>query len=528
MFHKEDDLDKELMFKKCPEKVADPRLVPGDESECNSCIQQALDETGKSSQFKCSMCNPKSQSVSKNSNPIQKLLSIKSDGEIQDLTAIIHLLKSRINELDARINRQNTKNELKNYTEFLRSDIEIIAESAIEYIRKFRDELTEKVNIYERECIENIEKKVDHSRAKFESLSCEIENFNAQWCTYLDGFKLNSDDVRGAIKSANRYLNELECEELNHKRIKYNDHMLKFREEPQENINSKILGEIYHTRRIYLDTSFVDLLEVSKLKLAPVRIDFVTMEQLKSGNYLLLYYSNQNLMTNVALLDRTTYRPLKEIVNLFTGRFDNLLTCECDNRVYACFVVNFQNRIVCLDASESLTESRSISLDSPINSISVNGANLFAWTSIGSKMFILTKDLELVRTIQLNVRHPHEPFYLPKFITKMKCDDENFYLIDFDSNLIIMNLNGLMVCKFRLDFADFFVSRTELARAVCYDSENKSISHLDLNDKGRPIKVKKFKDQLPDDLQLTNISSYNDQLILYSNFEKNYYFFLNK
>lgn len=215
---------------------------------------------------------------------------------------------------------------------------------------------------------------------------------------------------------------------------------------------------------------------------------------------------------------------LKESELITNRRFDALFTCKNRNKLFICIVVNFENTVKCLD--EELNPFGSLTIDdSPINSLAANSAQLLAWSSIGSKIYSFSyqPEFSLLRTIQLNVQRPNEPFYLPRFVCRMQLDERRFYLLDYDYNLILMDLEGRVTSRFKINSNNFLL--TDESVLVVMDRVNSRLVYFDISS-GLPIKERKLQTNLMnDDLVAVNSSQFGE-LYFFSHSDKSIYIYL--
>lgn len=224
--------------------------------------------------------------------------------------------------------------------------------------------------------------------------------------------------------------------------------------------------------------------------------------------------------------------------DLTRTRFDVIFTSRHLNTLFTCLVVNFNNLIQSFD--ERLEPVASINVaDSPINSFASNSTHLFAWSSIGSKIYSFAHDdLRLVRTVSLNVLRPDQPFYMPRFVNRMLVDERHLYLVDCSSHVTLMSLDGNIVQqrRFKLDTLDgcqcgLFTSspQAEESRLVAFDRENARLVTYDPSS-GERVGERKLSGTgvnaiTPDDLTLVNVTSLGE-LFMLSALENAFYVFL--
>jgi hypothetical protein len=278
---------KQLCCHLCSSRFEDPRLLPCGETLCNKCIRNRCENNGD---FRCVFCE-KTHQVSDELLPenklIQKLTSnLRSNSKIatkdvDELKLTLSNIERRCRELKD-ITEKNSIVEIRNYTDFLRNEIDVITESMSQYVYKFNKELVEKVDSYERECIENIKNSSDGFK-EFHRLLFDVENFAKYCLSNLDELK----DTRASIETGKEHLKRLQVEEVKQKRVKFNHKMLKFKENPTR-FNSSLIGELFYSTKIGpVNNQFISSIDLKSI-LAYQSIDHICVERLENENIALV------------------------------------------------------------------------------------------------------------------------------------------------------------------------------------------------------------------------------------------------
>lgn len=236
---------------------------------------------------------------------------------------------------------------------------------------------------------------------------------------------------------------------------------------------------------------------------------------------------------------------------LSARRLDAVFTSHYQNTVYACLVVNFESSIHAFDGNKNnntldTLASTTIAAHSPINSFASNSTQILAWSSIGSKIHSFSHtDLRPLRTIALNALRPDLPFYMPRFVCHMHVDERHLYLLDYDSNVCVMTLEGDLVRRFEIAnnsetvlYSDTSSDRSKSSMSssssqvtiIAYDLEKCRLVYYDINS-GKQVGERKLGvgglvGVLPGDLALVNCSNLSGELFMLSSSEKSIYVFL--
>lgn len=158
----EDEISRELACRKCKRTFNDPRLLPCGETMCQRCIQEQLVQDNHGRSLTCLFCNETHTIVDElpENKLIHKLIDIKSSASsssslsasnvcckelTNDLNDVLVSLERRCRELKY-ISAASYLAEIRNYSEFIQNDIEIVTQSMLEYVNRFHDELIEQVS----------------------------------------------------------------------------------------------------------------------------------------------------------------------------------------------------------------------------------------------------------------------------------------------------------------------------------------------------------------------------------------------
>lgn len=246
MFYPEDCIKSLLKCPECNKTFNDPRLLPCGESFCNECIVTIVkqDQTG----LECKYCNM-FHLVPSNGFPVNQRLYLMTKETAFEVFRgeAIENLKEKINEIKVKIenltnNKQNGAMRIKDHCDFIRSEVDLAAESAICEINKLRDGLLGQIFEYEQNCLKNLEE----NSKRIEKLETIIEtnnDFLLKWNKKIKEYNLTDEDAKEANTLANISLEEIETVEKWLKETQFNGNQIELKER-YKFINSDLLGQI--------------------------------------------------------------------------------------------------------------------------------------------------------------------------------------------------------------------------------------------------------------------------------------------
>lgn len=237
MFYEESDINEVLTCPKCNQRYIDPRVLPCGESICFKCISNIDKES--SNVIKCTYCSNfhyiPTEGFPKNIK-LCKIIEKKSNEVYRGKAA--QTLKCDLNEMSVKIKFLNNDLEmgieqLKEYCDIIRKDIEQVKENIVQTIEKYHDEFIKKINMYQDASVENLMKESE-SRVYTYKLINETKYFIERWGSYLKKPFIDDVQITSASLQAKKYIVDLEKEIAQSQRNYLNENLLKF----YKNLNS--------------------------------------------------------------------------------------------------------------------------------------------------------------------------------------------------------------------------------------------------------------------------------------------------
>jgi hypothetical protein len=203
---------------------------------CFKCINLIINKFDLESKYECSLCQrfvefPLKKDFPTN-NQLLKLLSEKANNELKFQMNLLEVKSQDLNEAFV-----NGVRKIKNFCDFMRNDIDVITESTIDLIYKYRDQFEKEVNMYESETLDAFENKKDE-KSNLEHLINSVDEFYKQINEEKNSIDLG--DRLKRIKLAQCLEQKLKIERENLDNLIFNGKILQFNENPR--LNSTILG----------------------------------------------------------------------------------------------------------------------------------------------------------------------------------------------------------------------------------------------------------------------------------------------
>lgn len=234
-FH-EEILD-ELTCPRCKQLFVDPRITPCYKTMCINCVEELKTTSNEMECFFCHQIHhiPEETGLTVNDH-LSKILHKKPRriyrGEaIEQLKISLDKLTHLTNELE--FNLRNSALTVTEHCSHVRNQIDWFAEEKINEINTLRNEYISKINDYERECVENMEKKLEI----FELNINESRDFIKRSKSYLIEDDVNDHTVKQKHSDALKLEDYMQKKLASLKCIQFNGHQLSF--EPNLLLNMK-------------------------------------------------------------------------------------------------------------------------------------------------------------------------------------------------------------------------------------------------------------------------------------------------
>lgn len=182
-------VEEELICPRCKKIFDDPRITPCSETICINCIEQLKTNDNE---IDCFFCGDKhkipQEDGFKPNTHLSKILSkqplkIYQGKNFEELKVSLETLAKVTDQLES--NMKISSLTVNEYCSNIRNQIDICAEEKINDINTIRDEYIAKLNEYEKECVQNLDAKLDifkknitHAREFIKKCKDSVRNNN--------------------------------------------------------------------------------------------------------------------------------------------------------------------------------------------------------------------------------------------------------------------------------------------------------------------------------------------------------------
>ncbi len=398
----------------------------------------------------------------------------------------------------------------------IRNDVDLVTESWIESIQKYRDEFLKKIEVYEQECLVNYENfsKNDKSIPSFLE---EANVFHEKWTEYLEQFTIDKSEVTKASDEAKILLENLETKRKDLKCKIFNGKLLKF-EIDERKVTSQIVGKFKYQNLGKLN--FDQLTEARLLSLKNKLTDFnsrfkIAVEFFQNGTFIIGHQTSTNNVNMVAL-DKSgnVLRQKNSIIPIpnTSSLVYNLKLVKLSNRLALYiwyFNINFGHRFCLVSYDENSNLKTKIFLDYPVNGFAAFADFLYLLSIQNGINKLSIYDSNLENTRNIGQKQPNSPFFFPMTLTKLAVNENNFFILDNNNEIKLMNRNdGLIVSSFKIKSNDFSIYLDQ--HILSYDGQAKKLYSFSFSGK---LENEHMLDSLTENNQLIGIS--DDEFIFY-------------
>jgi hypothetical protein len=518
MYYDSKSVDTLLTCQYCLKRFDTPRLlIPCGNTICTRCLAMKFEcsdlNSDTADELYCSVCNEKHPKLSSIQDyPVQKqmhsLLKLEaktvSRGLLYENTySLINRLESKLSDLKE--NTSNKTRKISDYCEYLRDEIDVNCESAIEEIRKSREAMFDKIKAYEKQCLEVLACSglaTDCNEANEELIGFLNENLvfvkaiKSQLETntniddrVLDGLYKKSKDI---FKNLSLFENKLNYTIFNGRFYFINEASACFSNEIERILDKRCLN-------ILLDVNRLDRLNSFNLKYcfksdlhiedSSYLIHHIEIAPLDESDLVLVvqYY---NSMTNLFGTHLLVYKLVTS--NRQTTGFDfNLKKVLFSDNVKFELLATHENLVVCLFSNSNSTYRLSVfdggclDLVKQINILDYVPKSM----SISSKQIYLLSNIEpLVHCYDLDLNevnrfgqctNPNELFYMSNawylFVNQKKLFFTNHYNTSIN---VLSEVDGKLLKKIDINFDNSNILVDTLSRFLIFNRLKKKLSVL--------------------------------------------------
>ena len=493
MFYEKEEISELLICAKCKLTFNEPCALPCGENICKTCIDGLFDP--KTNGIVCHFCS-EFHAVPKDGLPasmiILKLLTKKSSEVYRNKT--VESLKSYLNEINSAtenlvqiINRSEFS--IKEYCDFVRHDVQLVTDSAYEYIDKFREKFMSEIEVYERNCLSNSDKLFREKQFSPEFVTREMNEFIEEQIKYLRKFLIDDTKVEQALDKAKLLKKQLDVKSMQVKSQLFNGKKLVF-EENTAVLESNILGKLSLNYLERPETCEFDTLQHLDLDKIVTNMQTFHSIHLIGGEKFNLFYSDVNGYLSQARFDRdgknVTYKKLYSERSKRISGISVFVSCKREKDIFCFFSFNETNKnyheswneyneynsvhmdqLNYLKAIGPMKETQTMQIDFNLSCLASNKMNIFGTEE--SSICVFDSDLEFIKTIDSTNR-----------IKKLEASDDRLFVLDNYKQLTIIKLSD-ETSERKLAFAyDNLIYHLD-SFIVSFDNQSNNLIWYDMN-----------------------------------------------
>jgi hypothetical protein len=476
MFFEEMQISDKLKCPVCKKLCYDPRLLPCGKCVCQQCIEYQLsDENNNYSNdsFNCIRCN-EVHKVPKNGFAVCEMIADLLKEKPREIfrCKAIEQLKQDLEEIHQNIEiikqKMGKRNEnIAEYCNFMRSEIQVKTDSVIEDIKRSKEELIYEVDKYEMDCNENFSNNIIYQQ-KIKSIVEDNEKFYKDLDIYLKKPIIEEDEIKEIIEMAQSKKDSIKLEITNLDAEVFNQKMPKFSQNINE-IKSCLIGTLnFKPMKLFDFSNFINKFEF-KAKLPDYKANahneiFI----LDNGNFIVIYQNK---------FDFIQFASFNKSVELIKTKSQNIrslnLCCTYkhgNNLIYNSFEDGYYFLKI---MDENLNIIKEIGID--CYSVCADSKNIIC---LNTKNTLDIYDWDLNKVGNVGQNQPHLPFYIGKVKQIDVCDNKYFFRSS-DEIRIIDAQSGLVIHKIPSKTKQFLINEEHELVVVC--SETNKITIYDLN-----------------------------------------------
>lgn len=469
MFYREEDIDEAFICPICNLKFNDPRILPCGNTICQECVELIFQNYKKL--FICVICNQSHPYTNNTQFPknraLNRLISkqakeVYRNKLVKEFKTALDLLKIKLDDLkEAKINHSEN---IREYCETVRYEIEIAAECAILEIHKNRDMLLNKVNSYENQFLENLNKYQNQSDKK--KFIKKADEFYGSFDTIFKNTRIDEERVSQNLIPAKNLIKEVE-NEIEFLKSHMNVNSMKFVVNNKSNEPESLLGTL-EIEKFYEPNVCVNLKKHFETHGNTQDMTKTFISRLNNGDFIIAQkISNQNV-----ILFRINHK--NKVVNTTNVLIEN--DFQITNNGIRIFLKIDDNILKSFDNNLKILKERKISkIENSI--LASNSSYIFVITNKFINVFF-TKNLNYILCLNLNKMNSNLPFYVPFKISEAKVYDEKFFFFSKSSLKIIDCFEGNLVNEISIKAQSFSISN---GRIIFLDESSNRFVFYDIN-----------------------------------------------
>ena len=503
MFYEENEISDLIKCPSCASILSDPRILPCGNSMCHDCIVLQLNKAKTG--LKCVICKdfhelPASGFI--RNQGLANLANVKPNEvyrskSVRDFKSDLNRILENTKTLESDLRMGQHK--VREHCDFVRCDVELVAESAHQYINKYLAAFLSRIDVYEKERTENFDESI-MDKENIEVFIGEVTGFRNKWISYLKNFTIDESELANAAIKGKQWIIDLEAKLKWLKSRVFKEKLLKFRENANR-LESSLIGNIFYEN---ININFESLANMNKIDIKLKDMGpILNVQLLKNENCVVVYQSKETANLNICILNKVGSVLNVKVAGVFNTiyqkknnygedescktqpniSYEKLDIIEMDKLIflYVQSASNFKGtnktfRIKSFD--ENLTIKVDMPLDHSLNCITTFQNNLYALTSFGLLVF----DTNLKKIQEIGQPKPELPFYFKPTITKIEIGKDFYFILDDSTVNFMSKSSGVIFKTFKPNSATNFNLYLD-QYILLYDIRTKYISAYDFDEK---------------------------------------------
>lgn len=369
----------------------------------------------------------------------------------------------------------------------MRSEIQTITDAVIKSIERYRDEMVQEVNSYERKCVNSIETNLQINN-DFLKFLIESNEFTKKTFAYLKQFIINDEEVYDIIQQAKEHVLKVEKNHYALKKHMFSTFQLEFKPTNFE-FNPESLGKTSYKKQ----SGYINPTNLHKKHLPLVfgnHIENVNFNFLNNGNISIIFPVNDN---NISLFQLNRH-----------GILISQGSIKSYHQIYSLKCIFIESKILILLGSSFISDSSYCQIIDPVkNQVEkeINVDSILISVGANSKsIYFLTKDLKIkIYDFNLNLlstvgqdTDENAVYYIPSTVTEMQLNDDYYFFKDSYNIRIVDIKNGSLVNNFETN-GDIFTVDPD-SYVLTYNNSKNCLTYFDFNGEMQfEDKIKCFK-----------------------------------
>ena len=511
MFYHKEEISELLKCPKCKVAFDTPCMLPCGQHMCKTCIDHLCN--AKKDGFDCTLCH-EFHARPASGFPISQLivqLLEKKPGEIYR-NKTVDSLKSHLNEIKSTVQSlvqlvNQSEHKIKEHCDFVRHDVQLVTDSAYEYIDKFREQFMSEIDAYEKECLLHLAEMVNAQQFSSDEIKREMDTFIDEQARYLQQFSIDDAKVTKDLEQAKQLKSKLDLKMMDMKAKLFKGKQIVF-EENKAALESKMIGALrYPFLRVAKSYDFSDMKQLQLLQLFPDITKLHSIHVVNEHQFIMIYASTSGYQT-VRRIDKngtnlSTQNLTEDGYNIQT--IHTLLSCKQGNKIL-CYIYHTSYNSYYGTTPRKFLQSfdlnaRQLAKNNNIQNLTnlaCNQVNIYG--ADAKSIHVFNSGLQFIKTIASTTA-----------INKLEANDERLFVLDItQKQLTILKISDDTVeRKFAIAYDNLIYHPDNFI--VSFDKHSNKLIWYDMNGH----KFETFLENFPNGFSIAD--SFKTHLIFVNN-----------